>query len=121
MLLCFCNQKTAYDRRISDWSSDVCSSDLGLILCRLVRFLSPAAHVALRFSLSESPARPHRLFHWRGLSRDARSCAPHSLGRRAGPLSSRSRGDGQSEVEGQSVSVRVDLGGGRIIKKKNKP
>src|SRR3546814_8762399 len=24
----FCNQKTAYDMRISDWSSDVCSSDL---------------------------------------------------------------------------------------------
>src|SRR3546814_2096711 len=27
--LCFCfQQKTAYDVRISDWSSDVCSSDL---------------------------------------------------------------------------------------------
>src|SRR3546814_4659328 len=24
----FCKQKTAYDLRISDWSSDVCSSDL---------------------------------------------------------------------------------------------
>src|SRR3546814_4501322 len=27
-LFCFCKQKTAYDMRISDWSSDVCSSDL---------------------------------------------------------------------------------------------
>src|SRR3546814_3900441 len=26
----FFKQKTAYDMRISDWSSDVCSSDLGL-------------------------------------------------------------------------------------------
>src|SRR3546814_12981530 len=26
--LFFCKQKTAYDVRISDWSSDVCSSDL---------------------------------------------------------------------------------------------
>src|SRR3546814_1409590 len=26
--LCFFKQKTAYDMRISDWSSDVCSSDL---------------------------------------------------------------------------------------------
>src|SRR3546814_2831315 len=26
----FFKQKTAYERRISDWSSDVCSSDLGL-------------------------------------------------------------------------------------------
>src|SRR3546814_7982249 len=28
MLLLFCKQKTAYEMRISDWSSDVCSSDL---------------------------------------------------------------------------------------------
>src|SRR3546814_6067423 len=27
-LVCFCKQKTAYEMRISDWSSDVCSSDL---------------------------------------------------------------------------------------------
>src|SRR3546814_5391530 len=33
LCLCFCffffKQKTAYEMRISDWSSDVCSSDLG--------------------------------------------------------------------------------------------
>src|SRR3546814_10455827 len=28
MLFFFCKQKTAYELRISDWSSDVCSSDL---------------------------------------------------------------------------------------------
>src|SRR3546814_3775974 len=27
-LFFFCKQKTAYEMRISDWSSDVCSSDL---------------------------------------------------------------------------------------------
>src|SRR3546814_1480468 len=27
-LFVFCKQKTAYEMRISDWSSDVCSSDL---------------------------------------------------------------------------------------------
>src|SRR3546814_7436039 len=27
----FVKQKTAYERRISDWSSDVCSSDLAVI------------------------------------------------------------------------------------------
>src|SRR3546814_9707477 len=32
----FCKQKTAYERRISDWSSDVCSSDL-MLACRLAR------------------------------------------------------------------------------------
>src|SRR3546814_7292957 len=26
--MCVCKQKTAYEMRISDWSSDVCSSDL---------------------------------------------------------------------------------------------
>src|SRR3546814_8170740 len=37
-LVCVCNcffffkQKTAYEMRISDWSSDVCSSDLGEVL-----------------------------------------------------------------------------------------
>src|SRR3546814_5747379 len=31
-LFCFFKQKTAYEMRISDWSSDVCSSDL---ICQL--------------------------------------------------------------------------------------
>src|SRR3546814_10680063 len=29
MIVCFFKQKTAYEMLISDWSSDVCSSDLG--------------------------------------------------------------------------------------------
>src|SRR3546814_16242657 len=29
MMIFFFKQKTAYEMRISDWSSDVCSSDLG--------------------------------------------------------------------------------------------
>src|SRR3546814_1289533 len=28
LCVCFCKQKTAYEMRISDWSSDLCSSDL---------------------------------------------------------------------------------------------
>src|SRR3546814_2266453 len=32
----FCKQKTAYEMRISDWSSDVCSSDLSLTANGLV-------------------------------------------------------------------------------------
>src|SRR3546814_19718857 len=32
MIVFFFKQKTAYDMRISDWSSDVCSSDLGFCL-----------------------------------------------------------------------------------------
>src|SRR3546814_3467007 len=34
VFLFFFKQKTAYDMRISDWSSDVCSSDLGAGLRR---------------------------------------------------------------------------------------
>src|SRR3546814_3885521 len=32
----FFKQKTAYEMRISDWSSDVCSSDLSHVLARAV-------------------------------------------------------------------------------------
>src|SRR3546814_18528900 len=76
--LFFFEQRTAYDMRISDWSSDVCSSDLS---CG-PRTTSPSA-----------PAWP------RGTSRPPPS--PRSEERRVG----------------KSVSVRVDPGGRRIIKK----
>src|SRR3546814_1541641 len=34
MIICFFfKQKTAYEMRISDWSSDVCSSDLMFLIC----------------------------------------------------------------------------------------
>src|SRR3546814_10072532 len=35
----FFKQKTAYDMRISDWSSDVCSSDLASSIVTTVSFL----------------------------------------------------------------------------------
>src|SRR3546814_3969883 len=35
-MLLFVKQKTAYEMRISDWSSDVCSSDLRLLACGLL-------------------------------------------------------------------------------------
>src|SRR3546814_4828899 len=41
LLFCF-KQKTAYDMRISDWSSDVCSSDLGGDVLRLNQHLGIA-------------------------------------------------------------------------------
>src|SRR3546814_9823688 len=39
-LVFFFKQKTAYEMRISDWSSDVCSSDLGIQELELDLFLS---------------------------------------------------------------------------------
>src|SRR3546814_2749035 len=50
-LLCCCGyfffffkQKTAYEMRISDWSSDVCSSDLLYLLALQVEFLKQLAY-----------------------------------------------------------------------------
>src|SRR3546814_9454058 len=37
----FFKQKTAYEMRISDWSSDVCSSDLSVLASRLVAGTKP--------------------------------------------------------------------------------
>src|SRR3546814_3477000 len=45
----FFKQKTAYEMRISDWSSDVCSSDL--VDPELYRTLLYVTHIAPSFSL----------------------------------------------------------------------
>src|SRR3546814_12761966 len=58
----FFNQKPAYDMRISDWSSDVCSSDLGVALPtgldRYVELLgasaSPCALVTIGLFLAQA-------------------------------------------------------------------
>src|SRR3546814_6307146 len=42
LLLFFFNQKTAYEMRISDWSSDVCSSDLDAYALPTLDLLAPA-------------------------------------------------------------------------------
>src|SRR3546814_1392265 len=50
--LCFFKQKTAYEMRISDWSSDVCSSDLPIAATlaadprALFRFSGPHGYVS---------------------------------------------------------------------------
>src|SRR3546814_9344595 len=83
----FFKQKTAYEMRISDWSSDVCSSDL----------------------LNSLPVPENR---WERVSVDfiveLEEAHGHDAIMEIGRASCR-----------ESVSVRVDLGGRRIIKKKN--
>src|SRR3546814_19588927 len=106
-MVCFFKQKTAYVMRISDGSSDVCSSDL--VSSRRATYC--AAPVA--FSESDSTSR---------LS--APAIAVCSTTSRLPPLrprgSRRCFADRKSVVQGQRVSVRVDLGGRRIIKKQSK-
>src|SRR3546814_12798254 len=111
----FFKQKTAYEMRISDWSSDVCSSDL-----RPPRRSAGPRRRPGR-GLRPSPRRP--------CPRDV-PCVRASLGptgsythttrenRVAAPAGFRKDGaERKSVVAGKSVSVRVDLGGRRIIKK----
>src|SRR3546814_1577557 len=59
----FCKQKTAYEMRISDWSSDVCSSDLvdedcAGLLCLLDREVCDDA--VERGDVGQSPFRQGR-------------------------------------------------------------
>src|SRR3546814_20074387 len=81
--------------RISDWSSDVCSSDLELAPLRVGDHradLGTLAAGSFRDGVRE------RLQRQTGVTRE----------------------DRKSVVQGKSVSVRVGLGGGRIIKQNNK-
>src|SRR3546814_11173433 len=96
----FFKQKTAYEMRISDWSSDVCSSDLVAqpVDC-------PPSH-ARNTRNRTGAGSAVRAFHLR--RHDRRLCAPRRL----------RYADRKSVVTGKSVSVRVDPGGRRIITKK---
>src|SRR3546814_13025515 len=105
--------------RISDWSSDVCSSDLHQAVDRQPRVrgfgeqrgqvgngAAALLLLAADIDLHEQLRLPARL----GAGLGER---PHE--RRAVDRVDRDR---KSAVSGKSVSVRVDLGGRRMIKKK---
>src|SRR3546814_19270149 len=96
--------------RISDWSSDVCSSDLFVVFGVLL----VVSVVAARGTLRQGPP-----LRWGDAFTTASTFANH-LGQNATLSLYDAARDRKSVVEGKSVSVRVDLGGGRIIKKKKK-
>src|SRR3546814_18203187 len=89
--------------RISDWSSDVCSSDLRFLLAVRCRF----AGARTQYRPGDEP-------------RAGEPCAfrPRYLRSEHRVRPGRGCADRKSVVSGKSVSVRVDLGGRRIIKKK---
>src|SRR3546814_19425301 len=97
----FFKQTTAYEMRISDWSSDVCSSDLD-------RDHAARLEVNDREAAVCGVAAQHRLIV---PGREARGLELEVVLVRPEP-------DRKSVVKGKSGSVRVDLGGRRIIKKK---
>src|SRR3546814_13129850 len=108
--------------RISDWSSDVCSSDLQLFQLGARAGLHPGGdflaaqfekEVGAPVGCAGSKPGAHSVHPgWFAVQRsDWLSIQALQL-----PFA-RSR-DRKSVVEGKSVSVRVDLGGRRLIKKK---
>src|SRR3546814_15868160 len=110
----FFKQKTAYEMRISDWSSDVCSSDLlpgrkphapeippeGRVdqVHAMVRDIAPFG----RGDGAAGQLPVHRVQHHED-----------EAGEHAGPIKPPER---KSVVKGKSVSVRVDLGRRRTLK-----
>src|SRR3546814_20126667 len=103
----FFSQKTADELRISDCSSDVCSSDLSASASRATINSATVFPIACA-AMSEADACPKA---------QARTSRPRLATR---PSLSRHTLDRKSVVMGQRVSVRLDLGGGRIIKKNDK-
>src|SRR3546814_15004109 len=104
--------------RISDWSSDVCSSDLQL--CAVTTAVALGAGVMRLSSLAAG-----------GLPRLEEPCSRaaelpfavlwlFSKFRTFGPVVRDDAEDRKSVVSGKGVSVRVDLGGRRFSKKKYK-
>src|SRR3546814_14339874 len=113
-------QKTAYEMRISDWSSDVCSSDLrrhsvsrrepanvlSYALKRLVTVV-PTLLVIITvafFMMRLAPGGPF----------DSDRALPPEIEKNIKAAYDRS----EERRVGKNVSVRVDLGGRRIMKKK---
>src|SRR3546814_8004743 len=99
--------KTAYDMRISDWSSDVCSSDLP----PKMGLLYPQSPKLPMFRMPSLLVKPLKQLHCPSF----RLHSPRPLHSKYSfvPL------DRKSVVSGKSVSVRVALGGRSIIKKKH--
>src|SRR3546814_8534209 len=107
----FFKQKTAYEMRIRDWGSDVCSSDL-----RKRVGSHPRSRSLLARQREESAASAHLRHRVADERRAARLPAPPRGGRQARPP----QAGRKSGVWGRRVSVRVDLGGCSASAKKNK-
>src|SRR3546814_5179907 len=137
LLLFFClffffKQKTAYEMRISDWSSDVCSSDLrpraqdrGPEALRDPGGQDDEEGEKYRVEEAQSVGVEHRGKRRRRRDHGGERGDPKKQARPArhdheGSLpaltNARGSGDRKRVVSGKSVSVRVVHGGRRIIK-----
>src|SRR3546814_7771072 len=97
-LFFFFKQNTAYEMRISDWSSDVCSSDLLMHDGR-----AQTIDAAIMLHGGEALVSKQKYQSLSAQEKEKLIKFLESL-------------DRKSVVSGKSVSVRVDIGGRRIIK-----
>src|SRR3546814_15507158 len=106
--------------RISDWSSDVCSSDLNALTARFALDADVAPGFTLQFSADWTRRREASAGSTL-LEVNATGLAPAINNTvTTAPTFGVPFEDRKSVVSGKSVSVRVDLGGRRIIKKQTK-
>src|SRR3546814_19981990 len=113
VFLFFFKQKAAYERRISDWSSDVCSSDLGLWQ-KIQKINSDGYFLGCHYGLEAMKKRPNgsivNMSSMAGIGGQSSFCAYRA---------SKAAVDRKGVVSGKSVSGRVDLGGRRRINNNN--
>src|SRR3546814_15811445 len=110
MVVFFYKQKTAYEMRISDWSSDVCSS--GLLI---------GVATALAVGAEEGTVPVSALIGFHARKRERANRFASGVCRATGGFKQDRlrlvREDRKSVVQGKGVSVRVVLRGRRIIYK----
>src|SRR3546814_1350144 len=105
----FFKQKTAYEMRISDWSSDVCSSDLPVGISR-----------ALYNDIRGRGVRQGGSTITQQYVKNAYLTSERSITRKVKEAVLAVKLRSEERRVGKECAVRVDLGGRRIIKKKTK-
>src|SRR3546814_18841483 len=126
----FFKQKTAYEMRISDWSSDVCSSDLRAVhiprspqraapLCGQRTSLFSSSR-QLQFTDDNPDQDQGRAQEYTGRQQFACNAAHCSGNDRLTRIDTGGPGDGQSVGWGRGVAVGVILVGGGTMTKKTK-
>src|SRR3546814_10967803 len=106
----FFKQKTAYEMRISDWSSDVCSSDLEAMRNYLARLGWSHGDDEI-FSTEQA-------MEWFGLDSIGRSPSRFDFVKLESLNGHYIREIGRASCRERVCQYGVDLGGRRIIKKK---
>src|SRR3546814_17187107 len=129
LLFFFFKQKTAYEMRISDWSSDVCSSDLGPSQATGAAFIGyqPFAGLLAAYSAAFSTLKPSKLSKTPmkpgTVDSSAQSrCSSQYIWTRLlslAPACSIRRRDRKNVVQGKRVDVRVDPCGRWMLKTKH--